>query len=330
VSYDDEMVGRLCAILVLCAGCSLDEAGLAGDAGGTPDAAYDVVVTDVAKDAVDEPGPPLPCTTDSGVCTATVPQGWTLTAFAPNQTTACPSNFGSNDVVASPVVAAGACTCDCNIVTQPSCELGAVTLKYSTNSQCGTTWATFNITTEGACTDYNAGTFTLASYHEYTDLPLTPGTCSSNATPDTNKLSSTPMRTCTPAPACAEDVCNGTLPPGLRACIVDDGDVACPAGPFSDKVAVIGSDAMLVCPTCTACSVTQSPCGAGTVYFWGDTSCTIAKGSIAADGNCNATGGGSGVNHFTYVNPVQKVTCNPGTSTATASLTSPQTVCCRP
>ena len=326
-------MGRLLLIFVLCAGCALDEAGVAATDGG-PGASdvvtADVVVPDVGTDVVEEPGPPAPCTTDSGVCSGAVPQGWTLTAFAPNQTTTCPANFTSSDVVSSPAVQSDACTCGCNITTQPSCALGNVTLKYALNNQCGNTYGTFDITTEGACTDFNNGTFTLTNYHSYTDLGLTQGVCSSPApTADTNKLTATPMRTCAPPAACAEDVCNGTVPAGLRACIVGAGDVTCPPGPFTDKVAVIGAKATLSCDTCTTCSITESPCGAGTVKFWGDSSCTTAKGSITADGNCNPTGGASGVNHFTYVNPVQNVQCNAGTSAATAALDTPQTVCCR-
>ncbi|HEY1960610.1 MAG TPA: hypothetical protein VGH28_33595 [Polyangiaceae bacterium] len=327
------MLPRVCGLLLLCAACSLDESGIATTDGGViPDVMIqDVVVApDVAQDVVDEPGPPLPCTTDASVCSAAVPGGWSLTAFAPNQTTACPANFTQADVVASPVAAAGACTCDCSVVNQPSCALGNVTMHYASNNQCGTLYMTFDITTEGACTDYNDGTFSLSAYHEYTDLALTPGTCSSNAKPDTTKLSATPVRTCAPPPACAEDLCDGSAPSGMRSCIVGPGDVACPAGPFTDKVAVIGAGASLTCGACAGCSVTASPCGAGTVKFWGDSSCTMAKGSVPADGNCDATGGGTGVNHFTYVNPVQNVQCNAGTSAATASLSSPpQTVCCR-
>jgi hypothetical protein len=137
------------------------------------------------------------------------------------------------------------------------------------------------------------------------------------------------MRTCVPPTACAEDVCNGTVPAGMRACIATTGDVACPAGPFSDKAAVIGANTTLSCAACSACNVTQSACGNATVKYWADANCTQAKGTIAADGKCNTTGSPS-VSHFTYENPVQNVQCVAGTSSPTADLATKQTVCCRP
>ena len=341
------MVRHLAFLLLCCAACSLDEGSPAADAdSGTPDVvvadvttndvtgsdvtASDVVAPDAGKDAIDEPGPPLPCSTDASVCSGAIPGGWTLTAFAPNRATACPGNFTSTDVVAAPMLQAGACACSCNIATQPSCALGAVTLKYSSDSSCGTTYATYNITTAGACTDYGAGNFTLVSHHSYTKLGLTSGTCTTpSPVVDTSKVGSTGMRTCNPSTACAEDVCNGVVPSGTRSCIATNGDVPCPGGPFSDKVAVIGSGTTLSCAACSACNVTQSACGNGTVKFWGDANCTQAKGSETADGICNVTGGASGVNHFTYENPVQNVLCNAGASAPTVDLATKRTVCCR-
>ncbi len=331
-------------VLLCCAACSLDQAGLgqADDDGGllpdvtpgdvtVPDVNVpDTGAADVGLDVVEEPGPPLPCTTDASVCSGTVPQGWSLVAYEANRSTACPGNFTTTDVVASPTLQAGACTCSCNVTTQPSCALGTVTVGYSGNNQCNFTLPPMNITTEGQCVDYGIGTFTPFSYNSYTKLPLTPGTCTTAAATDTSKVGSTPTRTCIPPQTCAEDVCNGDVPQGMRACIVGAGDVACPAGPFSDKAAVVGSDTSLTCGACSACSVTASACGNGTVKYWGDSSCTQAKGTIAADGKCNATGTPSGVNHFTYENPVQNVKCNAGTSTPTADLAGKQTVCCRP
>ena len=60
--------------------------------------------------------------------------------------------------------------------------------------------------------------------------------------------------------ACAEDVCNGAVPAGMRSCIVSPGDVTCPAGPFSDKAAVVGPSATLACDPCSQCNVTGT-CG---------------------------------------------------------------------
>jgi len=338
------MVRRLAFLIVCCAGCSLDEGSLGqtpGPDAATPDViaadvtsndvtTNDVVAPDVATDAIEEPGPPLACSTDASACSGAVPAGWTLTAFAPNRTTACPGNFTATDVVAAPTLQAGACTCSCNIATQPSCALGAVTGTWSGDANCGNAWKTWTFTAVGQCMDYGMGAnFALGSHNSYTKLGLTPGTCNSPAAvADGSKVGSTPMRTCVPSVACAEDVCNGAVPAGMRACIATAGDVACPAGPFSDKAAVIGATTTLSCAGCSTCNVTQSACGAATVKFWADANCTQAKGSVAADGNCNATGSVS-TTHFTYENPVQNVQCNAGTSAPTADLGTKRTVCCR-
>src|SRR6185503_16445269 len=131
----------------------------------------------------------LPCSTEAGVCTGALPKGWTPIAFEPNRTLACPVNFTNANVLTSPMAIAGACTCSCNVVTKPSCALGTVTLKYANDNQCGTTYTpNFNITTEGQCVDYQAGTFNLVSHHSYTKLALTPGTCNGMLTTDGSKV----------------------------------------------------------------------------------------------------------------------------------------------
>jgi hypothetical protein len=331
------MVRRLAVLLVCCAGCSLDEGGsplASNPEAGAPDVFVDDVTTndvtsnDVGTDVVEEPGPPLACTTDSGACSGTVPVGWALTAFAPNRATACPGNFTSADVVAAPSLQAGACTCSCAIQSQPSCEIGIVKTAWSNDSACGNPWTSHTIATAGQCMDYGMGSFQLGTHNSYTKLDLTAGKCTTAVVSDPNKVGATPMRTCTPPTACAEDVCNGTVPAGMRACITGAGNVTCPAGPFSDKVAVIGTNTTLGCAACSPCNVTQSACGNATVKYWSDANCTVAKGTIAADGVCNGTGSVT-VSHFTYVNPVQNVQCVAGTSAPTADLASPRTVCCR-
>lgn len=331
------MLRRFTVLLMCCAGCSLDEGGLPGSSdpeAGAPDvfvadvATNDVTTNDVGTDVIEEPGPPLACTTDSGACTATVPAGWSLTAFAPNRATACPGNFTSADVVAAPALQAGACTCSCAIGSQPSCEVGTLQTAWANNVSCGFPWQTPVIATAGQCMDYGMGTFQLGTHNSYTKLELKAGTCTTATVSDPNKVASTPMRTCVPPTACAEDVCNGTVPVGMRACIAGAGNVNCPAGPFSDKVAVIGTNTTLGCGPCSTCNVTQSACGNATVKFWSDAICAVPTGTIAADGMCHPTGSAT-VSHFTYVNPVQNVKCVAGTSAPTADLANTRTVCCR-
>lgn len=316
-------------VLALCAGCSLEEGGLAptvGDAGTQDVASFDVNA-DVTADVVEEPGPPLPCTSDASVCSGAVPGGWTLTMFAANRATACPVNSTAEDVVANPGFTAGACTCSCTITKQPTCETGQVTAKWANDSACGNSWTQPTIATPGQCMPF-PNPVTVGNYNQFTKLGFTTGTCSGTATPDNNKLTSTPMRTCAPTTACAEDVCNGQVPSGMRSCITSTGDVTCPAGPFSDKAAVVGPNATLSCDTCTSCNVSGT-CGTATVKYWDDAACTIARGTLTANGACNPTTN-QHVSHFTYECPVQGVACNAGTSAPTATLATKRTICCRP
>jgi hypothetical protein len=324
------------------AGCSLEESGQAptlSDAGppdvakldATVDASGDVTLMDTGIDTgidvIEEPAPPLPCTTDASVCTGAIPGGWTLTMFSPNRSTSCPVNAVTADVVATPVAGAGACTCNCNITTQPSCVLGTVNGSWG-NGSCNTNWGPWTFTTPGQCVDLGVSV-NLANGNNFSKLPVTPGQCTGAPAPDTSKVTTTGMRTCTPAAACAEDVCNGQVPAGLRSCIASNGDVACPVGPFSQKVAVVGAASSLACGACTACSVTQTGCGTATVKYWDDANCTVATGSIVADGKCNATGNVH-ANHITYESQPQNVQCAAGTSAATVDLTAKKTICCRP
>lgn len=328
------------AFVLAVTGCSLEESGIGTGptSDGGPDVTFDVsgdVTVDVGTpdvvtvDVIEEPGPPLPCSTDASVCTGAIPSGWTLTMFAPNRNTACPSNATPADVVANPGVAAGGCTCSCNITTQPSCAIGTVNGGWGTNN-CNNTngWGPWTFATAGQCVSlgYNGN---LADKNMFSKLGVTAGACNGAATTDPTKLTSTPMRTCVPAPACAEDVCSGTVPAGFRSCIAADGDLACPAGPFSVKAAVTGANATLACGACTACNVTQSGCGAATIKYWDDGNCTTQTGSIAADGQCNSTGNVH-TNHITYEAAVQNVKCNQGTSASTVDLASKRTICCRP
>ena len=318
-------------VLALCAGCSLEERGQAlteADSGVPDVVSVDGATTDVTVDVVEEPGPPLPCTSDASVCSGAVPNGWTLTMFSANRATPCPVNSTAEDVVASPGSTAGACTCSCNITTQPSCAIGQVTGKWANDNQCGNSWGQWTIATAGQCTAF-PNPVTVGNYNQFSKLPLTAGACSGTPTPDTSKLTSTPMRTCAPSTACAEDVCNGQVPSGMRSCITAPGDVTCPLSPVIDKVAVVGPNATLECGTCTTCNVAGTCAGTATLKYWDDANCTVARGSITANGACNPTTN-QHVSHFTYENPVQGLACNAGTSTPKVDLATKRTICCRP
>jgi len=313
---------------VVLAACALDENGTlqSGDGGGPDVVTNDVVIPDV----VTEPGPPVPCSTDASACTSALAAGWTPVAFASSRTTACPSNFTAEDIVANPQVQTGACTCDCTPGNAPSCAIGSLSGTFGSSSQCGGgTNGPYNITTDGQCYDWG-GSFALANYHDWTKLGLTPGTCTSAPTLDANKVSTDPMRACAPPPQCAEDVCSGSPPAGFSSCIVHDTDLLCPPGPFTSRT-IVADGVQFACGACAGCTNTGTGCGAAKIDYYATSNCTTALATDTVDGNCDPSNTGvNNVSHFKYSAPVVGAACTPGTSTATPTPTNLRTICCRP
>jgi hypothetical protein len=312
-------------IVAFLTGCGLYDGGSSTtptDDGSAPDS---VVTTDGGKPV--EAGPPLPCSTDGGPCVASLPAGWSPIVVDPSATLGCPSNFMMADAITNPMLLPGACTCPCNIATQPSCSIGMESPKYGDN-QCGMNWKTLNITTDGQCMDLNMGSFTPAPYQIWPKLPLTNGTCTAGpATIDMSKATGTAIRQCIAPSACAEDVCNGTAPTGFQACVVHDDDVACPPStPFKTKLPLAGAT-NISCDMCSPCSVTAT-CGNATVNIYTDQNCMNFGTTIAADNGCHSTNG-SKQQTFKYVGSVQNPTCVPGMSTASVDLAMKKTICCR-
>jgi hypothetical protein len=313
------------ALVAVLTACGLDEAGTLQANDGGPD----VVTNDVIADVISEPGPPVPCSTDASSCTSALQAGWTPIAFAASRTTACPSNFTADDVVMNPQAQADACSCSCTPGQAPSCAIGNLVGTFGQSSQCNGGNNSFNITSDGQCYDWG-GTFTVAVWHDWTKLPLTPGTCTSIATLDPNKVSTTGARACEPPPQCEEDVCSGSAPAGFSSCIAHDADVACPSGPFTTKTLVAAS-IKFDCGTCSACSNTGTGCGVATVDYYANANCTGSLATDTVDGNCDLTGNlQSGASHFKYTSAVIGAACTAGTSTAAPTATGPKTICCRP
>lgn len=315
---------RFCFAAFLTA-CGLNESGTLE----TNDGGVDVVVKDVIADVVSEPGPPVPCSTDSGACTSTLQAGWTPIAFATSRTNACPSNFTADDVVTNPQIQSGACTCDCTPVTAPSCAIGSLTGTFGATNQCGGgTNGPYSITSDGECYDW--GNVALSAYHDWTKLGLTAGTCTSAPTLDSNKVATDAVRACTPPPQCAEDVCSGSPPAGFSSCIVHDADLACPSGPFTART-VVAVSVQFACSSCSACANTGTGCGNAQIDYYATTNCTGSLATDAVDGKCDASGNvQSVITHFKYTAPVLGAACTPGTSTATPTPTNLRTICCRP
>jgi hypothetical protein len=328
-----------------------------GDAGGPTDATSggDGTAPRDAGDATDASGPrdgSADAAADA-MCTAAgtcldVPQGWTLVAFAPTQSSSCPSGFGqAADVVEGPD-AANACGCGtCGVTTQPSCGAGPIDVFYDTIA--GVSSGTCNLpgtvtplgdNPPGAChTDLYQGDYRLDDI-EYVPPGPSGGVCSTPGVKASGSVTyATRGRTCAPAslptPGCNGNVCTPTVGGPYAACITAPGAVACPSGPLTSRH-VVGTDATFDCSAC-GCTVTGG-C-TGTVTLYSDSSCRKAPVPVPADGNCyrflslSSTPPAPSYNSYTYVgNAPTNVSCSTsGASSAqNVALSNEATICCAP
>jgi hypothetical protein len=336
--------GAAFLVSALAGACGFSGVGTAepGDAGEPttelPDAdssaptpgALDAAV-DVATDAnADADAQPAACTTSSTTCTSALEAGWTAIAFASDRTAACPAGYITRDLVKSPAAAAGACTCACaiNAADPPTCAKGSFAGLIGT-STCTTTGVTYNVNGAG-CTSLNQ-TGNLSTVARYAPLALTKGTCDSSVTKDAAKLGSTPVRACEPPPACGEDVCRGDGLAPFGSCIAHDGDVACPAGPFTTKT-LTGPSATLTCGGCASCTNTAS-CGPAKLHFFNDSACATEVATRLVNDACNAVASGTPNatnSYFKYEVATMNAACTASTTPTTAvALDLPRTICCR-
>jgi hypothetical protein len=268
-------------------------------------------------------------------CAMALPTGWTLVAYETGRA-ACPAGLGmAHPEYAGATVSAGACTCACNVTTQPTCDVGTLSTQWtqtaaSPSSPCPNTGG--QIAFDGPGCVSLPGNASVPQGFSAEALPPAGGMCTGVVMPDPTKLSLTPAQYCDVPAASAEAVCEGTTPSGFTACIVADGNVPCPSGPFTMQLEVDDGDE-LVCPTCDACSVTGS-CANAQVTFFSDGSCTGKGmiGTLPCTGLCAGTGNlpaGGNVGGAEYSAQVQ-ATCSASSSgTPGVSPSGPHTLCCR-
>lgn len=332
----------LCAGVASLAACGLEIGGTlggadadladggAGDGPAQLDGALDTAAMDVTSvpDAVDEPGPPLPCTTPPGACVGAVPGGWTLVAYETSRAKGCPANFTQQDVVGGPQAQAGACDCGCNVTKQPVCDVGSIPFKV-TGANCGSAGVTANVNGPN-CT--NLGAATIADHVQGAPIPPSGGTCTAPTITDPNKVTVTPARQCVAPNECKEDVCNGVVPSGFSACISRSGAQTCPLGWNANQPIVIGTGVDLACTGCT-CQVNQtSTCTGATMALFNNNNCSgNPVSTLTVDGNCNVPASvGSSVDHFKYQATLNTVCQATGAKTPTTlDVTGKLTVCCK-
>ena len=309
----------------------------ASEAGGVPpgDAAGDAV-----RDAVSS--------SDGAACTLSIPASWTLSVYTTGAG-ACPTGYPEHVAYASPTIGANACSCGCTVTQDGDCLQGTIAVSGNADNgaTCDTPILTIDVSGGGsACFTVPSSSqgVSLPARTQASALPPDGGTCADMAGMDPTQVSSAPIRYCDVPAAGAGSVCNGSAPPGFMACIATSGTVACPAASSFNTRFVVGDRATIACSPCTECSVATT-CSNPTISAYDNRMCRGSPFAVlSVDGACDPTAGGGmggmgmggmgGGNRGSNVLSVQydvteTTTCTPGTSTATAQLTNPITICCQ-
>jgi hypothetical protein len=261
-----------------------------------------------------------PCDAKCGV---NVPNGFKLVAASPDRQQACPQGWTSHDVVGGAMLMDGACSCACNVSQQPTCSTGSImrSLDQGTNPSCGTPATTITLTGQ-ACSTLPSYISAYGSHYSATLEPAG-GACSWDTKPDPQKLMAREARMCD-----VPDNCQGAVCGAKNVCVVTDGDLACPMT-FPVK-SLIGASASIECTACAACKL-QATC-TGTLSLYTDYQCMAGKTDYPVDGSCNKNPS-QNTNFFAFgfQGSLGKTDCSgpAPTSTGTAKLQQPQTLCCQ-
>lgn len=299
--------------------------------GGAPDGGADVIgprpdaTSDAASDATPEP---TVCSTDADDCQSPdVPVGWSPAAYSKGTATPCPQGYGpAYDGVADPILGPNACSCSCTKTKDPDCQTGN-SLISGVGATCGGFSATLGFS-GGAC---RTTTGTVDDYDKATAIAPSGGACTVQAVPNDGAITSEAVRLCAAGPKCQSAACGGYAPKGFTACIVKDGDVACPASSTFTSKHVVAKEAHAACATCGAACTYQGGCSAGKVGWYSDAACTQLIVSIPV-GACTQTNKGTAIlGGMIYTATGTFTGCTAtGTTTASLDVPTPRTVCCRP
>ena len=254
----------------------------------------------------------------SGACSAAkVPPGWTAVAFHEGFV-GCPDGFTSQKFVTNPIAS---CTCGCTVTTQPNCTTGSIPTTSGSTSSCGQPGETANV--DGGCLGIVG---TLATYFEGTPLAPAGAKCTTQATAD---ASTTSAEACIPN-SCGDAICQGVVPQGFKACVMNAGDLPCPSGTPFTVVTRVGVSADVTCGTGCACTVSAA-CEAGTFTLYTDSACKTQLTTLPVDGKCVPTGENAmAVGSLKYT-AIGSASCAvQGTSDPDASFAGVHTVCCAP
>ena len=294
------------------AGCGLELTGL-GEIG--------------PPDGGDAMGAPL------GACARAIPAGWSLVAYEV-ATAACPAGYGTEHREVSGAQAGpNACGCACTVVQSPSCATGTADGELRQllllGAACTQSYAPIAVGST-ACQPSNGTFIGVPAAAAIAPLALTGGTCTGSPKGNVANVAKSLIRYCDVPVGDMETVCSGAAPTGTSACIVSQGDVACPGtSPFSNRT-VVGDDEALVCAGCSSCTVSGT-CNSPSLTFYSDVSCTKSIVDVVADGACVTTNAGTErVAAFEYSAEASPQCVATGADPAPSFQTvNPHTLCCR-
>ena len=322
----------------------------AGDAAVGSDALADTVLADIAAsdaalDVVSEgacvPSGPEDCTdgkdndcdglTDCAdpacaafECVPAAPPGFTLVGLAQGARPACPTGYvGPSDLLVDPSLGPFTCTCACGVGGAPSCTTGTLALKDACTGL-------LNLAANGGACGNHSFTDTT---HSLEPLGPTGGSCvaASQAIPPP---AGTNGRSCAPlgsgAGCSAGDVCVARPAAPYAVCIANPAAASCPSAYPTTHAAGTGlaSDTR-GCASCGACAAPTATCTNASMIFYKDPLCSGLLGTLPADGACDPTNWSAFA--YRYSATVTSVACaapTAGTPAGSATLASPETLCC--
>jgi hypothetical protein len=344
--------------------CALDESGSASDGGPTLDVTTDVQIDgggpDVGQDAPQDVAYDIPdlgvFETESGPCTcvASVPSGYTVVEYVPNQRPTCTTGYASsNDYVENPTAQPSTCTCTC----------GSTPLTGSCS--CGTDPATFNISSgNGNCTDvtnenvqanvgscYKTGQTLNPNGNKLNNMLAAPATpCTAAGTCGTpSKVTNIPTASVEQGRSCALTAATTTCTGGtcipdqgtpFSMCVTNQKSDPCPSSfPITHVVGASVSDTRACVGQCTTCTLVDAgTCGVPQLLLYsGDNNCGGNGSSVtipADNSTCTNAGYGNGTTfdsaHYT-ISHAGGACAFTGSFGASGSLgvTGPFHVCCR-
>ena len=281
------------------------------------------------------------CSQQGFRCIPAAPNGWTGpaayysgAAAAP----ACPSAYPTDaiDGNSDPSQTPATCTCNCGAPQGVSCS--PVTLTYFVDNVCSQLCSTDslpgNVCVPASCLKALSATASPPQPQGGSCAP----SAGTNVPPvqwsDAERACTGPVGGgCAAGQVCAAPVGN---PFGATQCVAMAGQQSCPAQyPNGAPTTYGGANDSRGCSQCTCGSPGGLTCSQPTVTLWTDAQCTqLQYTSFAADGACQASGGGDMGGPLGAASTVSSLqgsgscTQGGGTPQGTVTPTMPTTVCC--